>query len=835
MKIPFGLMLRFPILLFFIGAHHLFAQSDYSKYRLFDSGHVDFTTKNTRFVSKAPFELSWLYQGKYNDNVSFVPVGRDQAYRYTFIQDTSGNLMYYADHAGVYSNRSGILFKSYLMNKKVSVPGCWWPTDSIYPIPNTISYKCGLQMYDTFENFGYSNCVRFGKTNHYAVGIWDYLNNGFRLLRLSYDPVSGDKIVSSSILPNAGKFTTLTCGPNDSTFWVVSLLKNMHTIQVYMWSDGSLQLNQTIELGDTSVIKAYAQRMKFSPDNSKMVLLKRYKNSTDILGDQSNVNNTSYIFDFNSQVGILSNKQKTPIFGNQFEFSPNSKYIYIKHIYSTMDSNSYLKNPSNSWYLSRLDLSTHSAKLLSKKSSGYSLPMQLLSDGNIYGQNTVGSNNTYVFERLENTNDSQIANFKKEISDIDVFHAYRFRAIAVAYSICPEILPCKCYEPEPKPSKIEFCFKDTLMVQNQYKKYDSLSIDWGDGSSNIYKDLDSVITHGYAQTGKYIVKTNYNSVFQDFTTTDTIITISNKRMNIPRDTFMCPKDTLTLDLVIHDSNLIWSSNAKSIKNFHDSGYFNYQYKEGWCNFEDSIHIEQKVKPWNIPIKDTLICFGEYISITVPAKYKIFWDNNLSDTTAIKKFKLTGDYALSFSDGYCNYNDTISLMVSSPMNLMVIQVDTTVCRLLNPLEFQISGNTLQMKSIFWNDEQTNSLQFSTTKLSQISISVVDTFGCKEEIRILPISNCQSHIYIPNAFTPNRFGPEANEYFKPVIKDGILKSFKIYNRWGAKIFDNPHGQGWDGTYENIGSPEGIYIYEIEIITNFGESNYIYRYFGNFQLIR
>jgi gliding motility-associated-like protein len=830
----FNVKLWIVAVFYFIRAHDLFAQSDYSKYRLVDSGHVDFTTKNTRFVSNAPFELSWLYQGKYNDKVFSVPVGVDQAYRYTFIQDTSGDLMYYADHAGVYSNRSGILFKSYLMNKKVSVPGCW-PTDSFYPIPN-ISYKCGIQNHDTLEDFGYSNCVRFGKTNHYGVGIWDYLNNGFRLLRLSYDPVFGDKIVSSTILPNAGKFTTLTCGPNDSTFWVVSLLKNMHTIQVYFWSHGSLQLNQTFELGDTSSIKAYAQRMKFSPDNSKMVLLKRYKSSDNIFGIQSNPQNTSYLFDFNSQVGILSNKQKVSIYGNRFEFSPNSKYIYIKHLYSTMDSNMYLFKPSNSGYLSRFDINTHSAKLLFRKSGGFgSSAMQLLSDGNIYWYTTVGENNNYVFERFENTNDSQIANFKKKISDIDVFHAYRFRSVAAAYSIYPEILPCKCYEPEPKPSKIESCSKDTLIVQNQYSKYDSLGVDWGDGSSNTYKDLDSVFKHGYAQTGKYIVKTNYSSVFQDFTTTDTIITISHKPLNIPRDTFICPKDTLSLDLAIHDSNLIWSSSAKSLKNFHESGYFNYQYKEGWCNFVDSIHIEQKVKLWNLPIKDTLICFGEHISISVPAKYKIFWDKNLSDTTAFKIFKLTGNHELSFSDGYCNYNDSISVTVSSPINLKVVQLDTTVCQLLNPLEFQISGNTLQIKSIFWNDEQTNSLQFSTNKLSQISTSVIDTFGCKEEVRIDPISNCQSHIYIPNAFTPNRFGPEANEYFKPVITDGILKSFKIYNRWGAKIFDNPHGEGWDGTCENVESPEGIYIYNIEIITNFGESNYIYRYFGNFQLIR
>lgn len=807
------------------------AQSDYSKYRLFDSGYVDFTTRNTQFIDKAPFELPWLYQGKYEILNTYTPVGVEQANRYTFIQDTAGVLRYYADHAGVYSNRSGIIFKSYLLNKKIPMPRCWL-SDSFYPIPNT-PFECE-SYFDTSENFGYSNCVRFGKTNQYGIGIWDYLNNGFRLLRLSYDPVIGDKIVSSSILPNAGKLTSISCGPNDSSFWVVSMLKNMHTIQVYLWSFNSLQLNQTIEIGDTSHLKAYAHRMKFSPDNTKMVLMKRYKNSTAILGDQSNLNNTSYLFDFNSQNGKLSNQQKITIYGNKLEFSPNSQYLYIIHAFSTMDSNGYLFRKSSSGYLSRFDIYSKSTKLLQKKGN-YLYGIQLLADGNIYWYNTYNNNLKYVFERLENCNDTLSANFKKYTSNIDVVNGFRFNFGKTGPRLYPEILPCKCYELEPKPAKIEFCGKDTLVFQNRYKKYDSLSFEWGDGSLNVYKDLDSIFKHSYSHSGKYVVKTNYRNVFQEFTSIDTIIAISNKNLNISRDTLICPKDTLSIDLSLHDTNLIWSSTSKSLQRFYQSGKFNYQYKDRWCNFEDSINVILKNKPWDPPIKDTTICFGENVSITVPSKFKIIWDQNQSDTNAYKVFTTTSTHELSFWDGYCSYKDSILVKVSSPMNFKVIQLDTTICHLFNPIEFLIRGDSLQIKSIFWNSDRTNSLQFTTNKLSPIKISVEDTFGCTEEVQISPISNCQSHIYIPNAFTPNGYGPVSNEYFKPVIKDGILKSFKIYNRWGEKIFDNPNDMGWDGTYQNIKSPEGVYIYEIEVITNFNNSNYTYRHFGNFQLLR
>ncbi len=822
------------IFLFCLGICNLLhAQSDYSKYRLYDSGYVDFTTRNTQFVDKAPFELPWLFHGKYEILNTYTPVGVEQANRYTFIQDTAGVLRYYADHAGVYSNRSGIIFKSYLLNKKIPMPRCWL-SDSFYPIPNT-PFKCAEYL-DTAENFGYSNCVRFGKTNQYGIGIWDYLNNGFRLLRLSYDPVSGDKIVSTSILPNAGKLTNITCGPNDSTFWVVSMLKNMHTIQVYLWSFNSLQLNQTIEIGDTSHLKAYAHRMKFSPDNTKMVLIKRYKNSTAILGDQSNLNNTSYLFDFNSQNGKLSNQQKIPIYGNQLEFSPNSQYLYIIHAFSTMDSNGYLYGKSSTiiGYLSRFNIPSKSTKLL-QKIGNVLFSIQLLPDGNIYWYNTFSNNLKYVFDRLENCNDTQLANFKKYTSNIDVVNGFRFNFSASGPRLYPEILPCKCYEPESKPAKIESCGKDSLVIRNYLRRYDSLLIAWGDGSSNVYKQIDSTFKHTYTHSGRYIVRTNYKSVFQEYTKYDTIITKGNIVLNIPKDTFFCPTDTLSMDLAIHDTNLVWNLTNKSARQFNQSGNFKYQYKELWCNFTDSIQVNKILQPWKIPFNDTIICAGELVTIQAPQNLKIQWDNNPSDSSLKKQIKNTEKHRLKFSDGICDYVDSVSVRVAPSMNLSILQIDTTICHLFKPLEFKLDGNLNNLKSVTWNGENTNSYSYVTQDLNEIKTNAVDVFGCAETIKSIPISSCNSRIYIPNAFTPNGFGPNANEYFKPVINDGILKSFKIYNRWGQKIFDNANKEGWDGNYQQAKAPDGIYIYEIEVITVLNNIKYTYRYSGNFQLIR
>ncbi|MCW3124503.1 MAG: Kelch repeat type 2-containing protein [Bacteroidetes bacterium] len=69
-------------------------------------------------------------------------------------------------------------------------------------------------------------------------------------------------------------------------------------------------------------------------------------------------------------------------------------------------------------------------------------------------------------------------------------------------------------------------------------------------------------------------------------------------------------------------------------------------------------------------------------------------------------------------------------------------------------------------------------------------------------------------IPNGFTPN--GDGKNDLFYPVFinKNGIaVTSFKIYNRWGQLVYDDPTG-GWDGNYKGEPQPGEAYTYFISM---------------------
>ena len=75
---------------------------------------------------------------------------------------------------------------------------------------------------------------------------------------------------------------------------------------------------------------------------------------------------------------------------------------------------------------------------------------------------------------------------------------------------------------------------------------------------------------------------------------------------------------------------------------------------------------------------------------------------------------------------------------------------------------------------------------------------------------------------------------NDIFK-LNKRGIatLKAFKIYNRWGNLVFETTNvEEGWDGTYKGTPQPMGVYVYQIDAVTNSGKR---FTKQGNVTLIR
>lgn len=119
--------------------------------------------------------------------------------------------------------------------------------------------------------------------------------------------------------------------------------------------------------------------------------------------------------------------------------------------------------------------------------------------------------------------------------------------------------------------------------------------------------------------------------------------------------------------------------------------------------------------------------------------------------------------------------------------------------------------------------------SPTVYTRYYVTGVTAGGCSTTDTINVYTE-QTVLDVPNAFNPGSLNNELK-----IVKRGIatLKYFRIFNRWGAKVFEsNDINKGWDGRYNGEEQPEGVYVYIVDAETDDGRHFYKQ---GNVTLIR
>ena len=107
------------------------------------------------------------------------------------------------------------------------------------------------------------------------------------------------------------------------------------------------------------------------------------------------------------------------------------------------------------------------------------------------------------------------------------------------------------------------------------------------------------------------------------------------------------------------------------------------------------------------------------------------------------------------------------------------------------------------------------------------------GCSASSSIKVINDC--YMNIPNVFSPN--GDGLNDYFLPrqYLSSGLISfGMHIYNRWGQEIFEctSLDGRGWDGKFNGVDQPGGVYVYVIDGTFKDGQKEH---HQGNVTLLR
>jgi gliding motility-associated-like protein len=267
-----------------------------------------------------------------------------------------------------------------------------------------------------------------------------------------------------------------------------------------------------------------------------------------------------------------------------------------------------------------------------------------------------------------------------------------------------------------------------------------------------------------------------------------------------------------------------------------------------CSKMDTVQVIVR-QPFKITAsKSDSICLGTTVKLSASGAEKYSWYpstglDNITSATPKAKPNTSTFYSVIGKDNDNCFSDTAYVYVHvTPLPIVDAGEDLTIA----------VGSSGQLKATASAD--VTSLQWTpSTYLScnnclepHVSAKQTTTYkleaknagGCKttDEVTVTVICN-NGNVYIPNTFTPN--GDGMNDIFFPRGK-GIymVKSMRVFNRWGEVVFErlnfqaNDASAGWDGMYKGQKLATDVYIYTCEIVC---ENNETIQYKGDLTLLK
>jgi gliding motility-associated-like protein len=239
-----------------------------------------------------------------------------------------------------------------------------------------------------------------------------------------------------------------------------------------------------------------------------------------------------------------------------------------------------------------------------------------------------------------------------------------------------------------------------------------------------------------------------------------------------------------------------------------------------------------------------VCIGEAIRIngdyTEIGLNSLTWDfgdgiiNSEIGNPVTHDYQSYGSYTIKLANDYrvCpDLNAEISVTVR-PTPIIALGPDTTICPngVSYVLHDLINGTNASATWLWSTGATTFSIPVKDANMYWGRVSVD---GCSATDSVWVKKDC--YIDVPNAFTPD--GDGLSDYFFPrqwLSMSVTSFSMIIYNRWGQEVFSttNIGGRGWDGKFNGVDQPQGVFIYTIDVKFRNGVSEHKQ---GNVTLLR
>lgn len=241
-------------------------------------------------------------------------------------------------------------------------------------------------------------------------------------------------------------------------------------------------------------------------------------------------------------------------------------------------------------------------------------------------------------------------------------------------------------------------------------------------------------------------------------------------------------------------------------------------------------VEINVKPTTTVTVGTPdpICFGSYTKLDAHGGTIYNWQpsagiSHPNDSVVDVGPSVSTIYTVTVNNpGYCANTATVEVIVNS-LPYVYAGADTTINIDETVTLYGMGDTQVGFLSPETYPLNCNLCPIVTVQLSESTCFILkgtSAAGCTNFDTVCVNITKDWNVYIPNAFTPN--GDGINDLFIPAGYAIEKINMTIFDRWGAVIFQtDPDHQGWDGKYKGVICEQGVYVYQIEVISMGGAS--------------
>jgi gliding motility-associated-like protein len=251
----------------------------------------------------------------------------------------------------------------------------------------------------------------------------------------------------------------------------------------------------------------------------------------------------------------------------------------------------------------------------------------------------------------------------------------------------------------------------------------------------------------------------------------------------------------------------------------------------YCNYPDSLTDTLRVSPLvkaQFEVGNGCAPYNAFFNNTSLAGQQFFWDfgdgTTSNEVNPSHVYSDTGSYTihlLAIDNGTCNIRDSTAQTIQVHANPKAAFITTP-----QPADYNVPtvfhNNSIGANHYTWffgDNDSTNKQngdtvvhQYQSTGTFNTCLIAYNQFECADTTCQDVQSLINPLLDVPNAFTPGRFGENSIIMVKGF---GIVTmNWKIYNRYGQLVFQtNTPYQGWDGTFNGVPQPMGVFAYTLE----------------------